>query len=266
MITSSDSPRYRYFIKLKKKKERSSKDLFIVEGMHLVEEALKVGSIDRVIFCPALMRDAEGRMLLNDLVRADVPLDETSVTLLKGLSSVESPQGIIASVKARDTDMSSLFDSTLPLIVVACGIQDPGNLGTLIRTADAAGCSGVIVTNGTVDPFNEKVVRSTAGSIFHLNIVKYDDIIELVHSLKRRGIAVIATDAKSEKKYFDIDLKRPTAVIVGNEGQGLSEDIEKLCSESVSIPIIGKAESLNAAIAAALVLYEAVRQRMGNAR
>ena len=99
---------------------------------------------------------------------------------------METPQGIVASVKPKDSDLGDLFERPDPMIVAACGIQDPGNLGTIIRTADASGCSGVILTAGTVDPYNEKVIRASSGSIFHLNIVKIDDIIDVVSSLKRR--------------------------------------------------------------------------------
>jgi len=265
MITSSDSPRFRYFSRLKKKKERLANDMFLVEGVHLVEEALKAGSLDRAIYSSRIKNSQDGRRIIRAITNAGLPCEETADRLISDLSSVEAPQGLIASARPKGSDLGVLFEEPFPLIVIACGIQDPGNLGTIIRTADAAGCSGVIVTHGSVDPYNEKVIRSTAGSIFHLNIIKNDDIIELIPSLKRRGINVIATDADSEKKYFEADLKGKTAVIVGNEGQGLPVEITRLCSETISIPMKGQAESLNAAVAAALVMYESVRQRTTDA-
>jgi len=261
MLTSPDNPKIKYFSLLKTKKKRTSSGKFLIEGIHLVSEALRVGQLENVIYCSHLTEKFDGKALLGKVISSNVPHEEVNIKIMKQLSQVESPQGIIAIAKPRRTDLGSLFEIENPSIVIACGIQDPGNLGTIIRTADAAGCSGLVISSGTADPYNEKAIRASSGSIFHLNIVKVDDIIDLITSLKRRGIKVISAVVGADKKYYEIDYKRPFALVIGNEGQGLPEAVEKLSDFSVSIPIMGGAESLNAAVSSAVILYEALKQR-----
>ncbi len=261
MLTSTQNPKVHYFVSLKEKKNRRASGKFLIEGIHLVNEALKAGLLERVIYSENIRKTFEGKDLLGRLISSDLPIEEASEKVIKHLSDVETPQGIVASVKPKNSDIGSLFEKQDPLIVAACGIQDPGNLGTIIRTADAAGCSGVILTAGTVDPYNEKVIRASSGSIFHLNIVMIDDIIDMVSALKRRGVRVIATFAGAEKEYFSADLCGPMALMIGSESKGLPPEIERVSDESVSIPMIGEAESLNAAISCAVILY-----RIGKAK
>lgn len=265
MLTSAKNPRVKYFASLKARKKRREEGKFLIEGAHLVAEALANGMLDKVLFSKNLLKTSEGSALLSRIIRAKIPNEEADEKIINHLSDVKTPQGIIASVRPRISDFSSLFEADDPLMVIACGIRDPGNLGTIIRTASAAGCSGIILTGGAVDPYNEKVIRASAGSIFHLNIVKIDGIIDLVSSLKRRGIKVVSSFVDASKQYFEADFSGPTAIIIGNEGQGLPLELEKLSDEAVSIPMAGSTESLNAAVAAAVILYEALRQRWGNA-
>jgi len=261
MLTNPKHPKVRYFSSLKTKKRRKAEGKFIVEGIHLVSEGLKCGLIDRVLFSGSIMRTYDGKNLIGKIISSGIPHEEVNEKIFKDLSNVETPQWIIASVRPKLADFGSLFEADRPLILVACGIQDPGNLGTMIRTASAAGCSGLILTQGTVDPYNEKVVRATAGTIFHLNMVKIDDIIEVVSSLKRRGIKVISSFVDASRAYFEADYCRPTAVVIGSEGQGLPAGLENISDETVSIPMAAGTESLNAGVAAAVILFEAVRQR-----
>jgi TrmH family RNA methyltransferase len=265
MLTSTDNPKVKYFHSLKTNKPRKTSGKFMVEGIHLVGEAIQSGLLDRVIYSEKILETTDGKGLLGKIISAGIPNEEANDKVIRHLSDVETPQGIIASVKPKAVDIGSLFESPDPLIVVACGIQDPGNLGTIIRTADAAGCSGIILTQGTVNPYNDKVIRASSGSIFHLNIVKIDDIIEVVSALKRRGIKVVSTLVGAEKEYYSVDYSGPVAVIIGSESKGLPAEIERLSDVSVSIPIIGQAESLNAAVSCAIVLYEALRQRRTDA-
>lgn len=265
MLTSAKSPKVRFFNQLKNKKKRNFHGKFLIEGIHLVDEARRQGLLDKVIYCNFIQRTPEGRDLLNKILSSGIPCEEASEFVIKHLSSVETPQGIIASAFPNISDLGDLFEAENPLIIVACGIQDPGNLGTIIRTADAAGCSGFILAQGSVDPYNEKVIRASSGSIFHLNIVRMDDIIDIISSLKRRGVKVISSFIEGSKSYFDAEYSGPTAILIGNEGQGLPENVGRLSDEVVSIPMAGKAESLNAAISAAVILYEALRQRGINA-
>ena len=265
MLTSAQNPKVKYLASLKSKKNRRPDGKFFIEGLHIVAEALRAGMLERVIYSESALKTAEGKDLVGRLISSDIPIEEASEKVIRSLSDVETPQGIAASARPKVSDIGSLFEDDNPLIVVACGIQDPGNLGTIIRTADAAGASGAVITSGSVDPYNDKAVRASAGSIFHLNTVRFDDIIGLVSALKRRGVRVISTYPGAEKIYYDADFRKPTAVILGNEAQGLPADIEKLSDETVSIPIIGGAESLNAAVSGAVIIYEALRQRRHDA-
>jgi RNA methyltransferase, TrmH family len=265
MLTSTDNPKVKYFNSLKQNKTRKAEGKFFVEGIHLVGEAMQAGLLDRVLYSETVMKTSEGKHLLGKLISSGIHIEEASVQVIKHLSSVESPQGVIASVNPKASDLGSFFEKPDPLIVVACGIQDPGNLGTMIRTADAAGCSGIILSSGTVDPYNDKVIRASSGSIFHLNMVKIDDIIELASSLKRRGVRMISTVVDAEKAYYSVDYRGPVAIVIGSESKGLSPEIERLSDESIAIPMLGGVESLNAAVSCAIVVYEALRQRRTDA-
>lgn len=146
--------------------------------------------------------------------------------------------------------------------IVLDRLQDPGNLGTVLRTASACGACGVIVSEGTVDPLNDKVVRSSAAALFSVGVTRVRQLADLIGQLKDVGIKVVALDARGRDVYFDIPLTGPLALIVGNEGDGVSEELLSMSDLTVSIPMPGRAESLNAAVAASIVAYEAVRQRM----
>jgi len=261
MYKGSKSAIIKYFRSLKKKKHRKDEGKFIIEGPHLVEEALKEGLLDKAIYSRNFASTLEAKELLKRISDKNIVCVEESAQNISSISSVETPQGIIASAKPNSSDLGSLFEKSDPLIVIAYEIQDPGNLGTIIRTCDAAGCSGLILSKGTVDPYNDKVIRASSGSIFRLNIIKADDIIELISSLKRRGIKVLSAASNAEQSIFNADLSGPTALIIGNEGKGVPGEIEKLSSGTLSIPMEGGTESLNAAVSAAVILYEALRQR-----
>jgi TrmH family RNA methyltransferase len=265
MLTSALNAKVKYFSSLKRKKSRRSSGKFLVEGIHLVNEAMRAGLLDRVIYSERLVKTFEGKELLGKIISSGLPVEEASEKVLRHLSDVESPQGIAAAVRPKNPDFGDLFETADPLIVAACGIQDPGNLGTIVRTAEAAGCSGIVLSAGTVDPYNDKVIRASSGSIFRLNIVRIDDIIELASALKRRGVRIVSAFAEAEKDVYSADLRGPLAVMIGSESKGLPEDVAGISDENVSIPMSGPVESLNAAVSCAVILYEALRQRRANA-
>lgn len=231
---------------LEKRKVREDEKKFVVEGEHLIEEAGEM--VDFIIHTRALPpKLSAGRRTV-----------KVSQKEFACLTSVETPAGLLAVVRKTER---MLADIQPGLVVFCVEIQDPGNLGTIIRSADAAGAKGVILSRGTVDLYNQKVIRSTQGSLFHLPIVQVKDTLETVGQLKKRGWRVVATEGGGAKPHFKADLTGPVAILVGNEGAGLPEDVLKSADEVVSIPMPGKAESLNAAMAATVILYEAVRQR-----
>lgn len=239
---------------LEKQSARRKVDQFVVEGPHLVETAAAAGQIDFVIY-------AKSSALIPKLEKIGIACFKVSDKEFAKLSDVETPQGILAVVKKRKVLLSEIVTVAKALIVVAIEVQDPGNLGTIIRSADAVGATGVVVSRGTVDPYNSKVVRSTMGSIFHLPIIESDDIEVALGSLRQNKITIVAADIKARQDYFMADFKRPVAILVGNEAAGLGDEIVEHSDQVVKIPMPGKAESLNVGVATSLLLYEALRQR-----
>jgi len=251
---------------IEKRRARKKEGLFVVEGPHLVQEA--AANIKFVLY-------AENLPLVKELESKNIQCFKVSKKEFAELSEVETPQWILAVVKMRGYELNDLLGRTAikavptcrdrvypcPLIVFCHEVQDPGNLGTIIRTADAAGASGVILSKGTVDLYNSKTIRATMGSLFHLPIIEVDDVLETLAQLKKKRIKTVATSLSAAKNYFEIDYKGGVVIMVGNEGAGLPEDVVKLCDEAVKIPILGKAESLNVAISIAVMLYEIVRQK-----
>lgn len=239
---------------LEKRSARRKEKKFVIEGPHLVSEALKLDIIDFVVY-------SENLPILAKLQQKGVDCCKISRRQFTEISGVETPQGILAVVKQLDYKLEDIVTKSNPLVVFCVEVQDPGNLGTIIRTADAVGVSGVILSRGTVDLYNQKVIRSTMGSLFHLPIVAVDDAIETINYLKKRKVNVVAADLSSEKDFFAIEYKKPSLILVGNEGAGLPEEIIRACDEVVKIPMPGKAESLNVAVSTAVILYEVLRQR-----
>src|SRR5690625_176642 len=242
MITSVQNNRVKQWKKLHTRKERMNTNTFLIEGDHLLEEALRSGwKIKEVIL-------EEGE---NDLQLETNNLQTTIVskTVFRHLSQTQSPQGIMAVVYMKES-----LNIKGEQILIVDRVQDPGNLGTMIRTADAAGFSGIILGEGTVDLYNDKVIRATQGSIFHLPIIQAN-LVDEINQLKRNGFTILATALEDAVRYDQISIQERTAIIVGNEGAGIQEKILKKADHIVSIPIYGQAESLNVSIAAAILMY-----------
>jgi TrmH family RNA methyltransferase len=234
-----------------KRKARRKENRFIVEGNKLVEEA--VDYIDYVVF-------SENLPILEKLRSRNIPCYKISKKEFTRLSLLETPSWILAVVKTRQVDIEEILDKK-GLIVLCLGIQDPGNMGTILRSADAASASGAIVSSGCVDVHNPKVVRASMGSIFHLPIVFCHDIKETVKNLKDRQYKIIGTHNKLGKVFWQLDLTERCVLLLGNEGSGIDEEYLALCNELANIPILGGAESLNVAMASTLLIYEVLRQR-----
>ena len=182
---------------------------------------------------------------------------------LASLADTVQPQGVVAVCRFLDVPLTALLDAVPRLLVVCADIRDPGNAGTVVRCADAAGAAGVVLSGSSVDPYNGKAVRASAGSLFHLPLVVDPDTPEVVHAARRRGLTVLAADGEGELDLDDaIDdglLARPTAWVMGNEAHGLPEELTSVADHRVRIPIHGSAESLNLATAAAVCLYASAR-------
>ncbi len=235
---------------------RLSGGLIAVEGDNLLTEALRSGMVLKTIFL------AESRELPRIVPRSVEVLYLTD-EVFASVTVTESPQGIAALLVPPVHSLGSILQGTnTPLILIAAALQDPGNLGTLIRSAEAFGATGILTTQGTVNPWNQKALRASAGSIFRMPVVGVS--LEDVAALRQRGmqlIAAVAGDEHGVVEAHDAGFDGACAILIGNEGSGLGEALLSLANERVTIPCPGRVESLNAAVAGSLLLYEASRQR-----
>ena len=175
------------------------------------------------------------------------------------LSDVQNPQGILAVIQKENSEEN--IDYKQDIIVILDGIQDPGNLGTIIRTIDSAGLSQIIISNDTADCYNPKVVRSTMGAIFRVKIIESDNLVDTIKNLKRHKFKVMATSLETDKNIYNIEYNK-IAIIIGNEGNGVSKEVLQAADIKAKIPMLGKTESLNASVATGIILYEYVRKKI----
>lgn len=255
MITSADNKRIKNVISLiQKGKTRKEQDAFVIEGVKLFEEVPNEEIIEVFVSEKFTEKIEKLDQIPYEVVKEDVFLK---------MADTLTPQGILCVVKKRHYDLKKVLASTeKPLFLILETIQDPGNLGTIMRTAEGAGVTAVIMSNDTVDLYNPKTVRSTMGSIFREPFVYVSNLHETINELKAAGVKCYAAHLKGKGSCYDEDYKGATAFMIGNEGNGLTEATADLADTYIKIPMGGKLESLNAAISAAVLTYEATRQRM----
>ena len=276
IISSKDNKRIKYIRSLLEKGGiRKKNHSFVVEGIKLVDEALEYGNVLDMIVSESLYEEiVSGDLARNGLlsdngkhiikqVKQGTSLTVVSDAVFKSVSETITPQGILAEVEMpkhrllEENFLEIVYEKTGKIkLLILEDTADPGNMGTIMRTAEAAGVTGVIMGKGTVDIFNPKVVRSTMGSIFRLPFAYVDDLKAVILGLKRDGISFYATHLKGKESYRDISYSDKAGILIGNEARGLSDEIANLADTYVIIPMQGKVESLNAAVAAALMLYE----------
>ncbi len=257
MLTSLQNPLVKHLRKLQQPKYRRSQQQFLLEGTHLLLEACAAGwPIDLVCFTP----DWQAKQSTNLLAQLDQPqtrIEVVSEPVLQAIATTVTPDGVVAVAQACPSPQ--LTFTSLGLVLE--NIQDPGNLGTIIRTAAAAGAEGILVSADCVDLENPKVLRASAGQWFRLPIATVDPLHEHLNLYRKQGWQIVATLPQAKADYWDLDLTQPTLFLLGNEGAGLSEQLIELSTHQVKIPLQPGVESLNVAIAAALMLYEYQRQR-----
>ncbi len=254
MITSRSNPRVKWVHALQiKRHARREESAFVIEGVRLAREAVAAGAPTRLILCTDHL-DERGRGLVNSLARLGGEVETVTEGVMTACSSTETPPGLLAVLAMPNLPLPD----PLNLAVVADGLADPGNLGTLLRTALAAGVQAVFVTPTTVDPYNPKVVRGAMGAHLHLPIIEATNET-LASSLA--GLDVWVAEARLGKAYNEIDWRRPSAIVIGGEAAGPSTALRQVAKGQVHIPMAGRSESLNAAIAAAVILFEIARQR-----
>lgn len=263
VITATQNHRIKYIKKLAQSSFRRKEGKLVVEGMRLVEEALaSTWQMENFFYTTDSVQGERGAQLLEGVIKKGVPYFEVTEAVMAEMADTETPQGVLALLEQPDYLLSDILPPGKPaLVVLVDGIQDPGNLGTVIRTADAAGATGVVLLKGTVDLYNPKVIRSTMGSLFHLPVVTGGDINTAVDYLVSAGLELLVGDPSGKLPIFGVDLTRPLVIAVGNEGAGPGTEIYKYTHTKVNIPMPGQAESLNVAVAASIMLYEVIRQR-----
>ncbi|MBQ9063866.1 MAG: RNA methyltransferase [Blautia sp.] len=258
MITSESNPQVKRVMQLcQKAKKRQEEGVFIAEGIKMFMEA-PVNLVEKVY----VSESAAGNDLVQGKITAEGLSDEiVSDRIFARMSSTQTPQGVLTVVKKPDFSAAQILDKKDPLIIVLEDLQDPGNAGTIIRTAEGAGADGVFLTHGSVDITNPKVIRATMGSVYRVPVVYVRTLSELLVKMKQKGIRSYAAHLKGSCDYDRADFSGGTAFLIGNEGNGLSDEAAGMADTLIRIPMQGSVESLNAAMAAGILMYEAARQR-----
>ena len=257
MITANNNPQIKNIIALQKKaKLRKEQDVFIVEGVKMFKEAPK-DRIEAVYVSESFLKDEAQAELLKS-----VKYECVSDKVFASISDTMTPQGILALVKQYHYSFDDIFkQNKAPLLVVLEELNDPGNLGTIVRTGEGAGITGIILSKGCVDIYNSKVIRATMGSIYRVPFLYVEDMADTIQKLHKHGVHTYAAHLAGKTYYQDVSLKEPTAFLIGNEGNGLTKETADMAERYIKIPMEGQVESLNAAVATALLMYEAHRQR-----
>lgn len=270
MITSPTNDRIKRVAKLiKSAKTRKEENVFIVEGIRMFRE-IPAEDIREVYVTEEFYRKNKDENIFKAMRMLDSHDDGSkpiprncelvSPEVMEKISDTVTPQGVVAVVKRPRYSFNTIANNDNAFLLLLEDIQDPGNLGTMFRTAEAAGVTGIIMSNSTVDIYNPKTVRSTMGSIFRMPYVYVEDMVEIIKKLTNDNVKIHAAALEGAKSCYETDLKGRCGIIIGNEGNGLKVETIAAATDSVFIPMYGKAESLNASISAAVLLYEASRQ------
>ncbi len=256
IITAKDNDKVKYTRSLLKTKTRNKESKFIIEGYRILTLAIECrASIDYVFINEDFEKKQEHKDFLEILNQKNVKVYKTTNKIFEDFIDTENTQGIIGVVKSKNRSLESDLTDENRFVLVLDRIQDPGNMGTIIRTADAAGVDAIIALKGCVDIYNPKVIRSTMGSIFDMNII-HSTQEEAVRILKLKKFDIVSSYLNTNNYYNDIEYNYKTALVIGNEANGINDELVSKSDVLVKIPIYGKAESLNAAISSAILMYE----------
>ncbi|MGN0422316.1 MAG: TrmH family RNA methyltransferase [Lachnospiraceae bacterium] len=260
MITSTSNARVKRLVNLKKKKKaRDEERVFLVEGIRMFRE-VPTDQLEEVYVSESFYKkekDTVEAVLQGTGIRPE----ELSDTVYAYASDTKTPQGVLCVVRQMGYPLEKVITGQCPMIMVLEHLQDPGNLGTILRTAEGAGVTGIVMDRECVDIYNPKTIRSTMGSIYRMPFCYVEDLKAAIGSLKEAGIGVYAAHLDGRHDYDEEDYGRPCAFLIGNEGNGLSQETAELADIYIKIPMEGQVESLNAAIAASVLMFEAGRQR-----
>lgn len=259
IITSKDNENIKNIKKLKERKYRDLNNEYIIEGIKIIKEAInEKANIKKIIVCEECLAN---NLLDDKLLYEIAKYDCIYVTkkIFETITDVSNPQGILAIVEKNNKREINYKED---IIIALDGIQDPGNLGTILRTIDSANLTQIIVSKDTVDAYNQKVVRSTMGAIFRINIVEVENLKETLKNIKKHKYKIMCTDLSANKNIYEADYNKKVLVI-GNEANGVTQEVLELADEKIIIPMLGKTESLNASVATSIIIYEYIRRKLG---
>lgn len=257
MITSTSNVQIKEISALlKKSKERKEKKVFVIEGRKMFEEICE----DKSRVVKAYFSDSYVKEQYAGKAMPEVPYEIVADSVFDAMAETVTPQGVLAIVKMPEYSLETMIAEAGTLLLLE-NLRDPGNLGTIIRTAEAAGVSGVILSKESVDIYNPKVIRSTMGAVYRVPFLYVEDFMVLLKELREREVRLLAAHLKGKKNFDQADYTGKVGILIGNEANGLSEEASGLANEKVLIPMAGNVESLNAAVAAALLMYEAFRKQ-----
>ncbi len=259
LITSKDNEMIKNIRKLKEKKYRDISNEYIVEGIKLIEEAIEENAkIKKIVVCEECIKDSDiEQKILYKIAKYDCIYVSSKIFGL--LTDVVHPQGMLAVIEKESSEDKINYSEDI--IVVLDGIQDPGNLGTILRTVDSVGLSQIVLSKTSVDAYNPKVVRSTMGAIFRVKIIEAEDLVQTLKNIKKNKFKVVATSLAGSEDIYNMEYTKK-AIVIGNESKGVSKEILDVSDSKIKIPMLGKTESLNASIATGVILYEYVRRKV----
>ena len=261
MLESLQNEQVKYVVSLQRRKAREEAQLFVIEGWRFVEDAVRRNAPIKKVYVCQKRKPSEWQFLQKRLYERSIPYEEVDERVLRKMSSTEEPQGILAVVRQTNNSWSEVQVDRQTVMLILDGIQDPGNLGTILRTALASGVRYVCLTPGTVDLYNPKVLRSTMGALFSLVLLPGKQPEDILDFCKERGLSVFMGDIQGSSLFHTILPDGPLALVVGNEAKGPSPLFRSGDVQRVTIPMAQDVESLNVAIATGILLYEIVRQR-----
>ena len=246
MIVSKDNSQIKHIKQLKQKKYRDEHKEYVVEGIKIVEEAIEEKEdIVVIVICEELLK--------KQIDTQNYKVELVSKNIFEMISDTVTPQGILAVIKEKEAQQIKSN-----VLFALDDIQDPGNMGTIIRTLDAAGIKDLIISNESADIYNPKVTRSTMGAIYRLNVTR-TDLLSKLKEMQGEGYKIVVTSLGTNKNHYDINFDEKTIIVIGNEAKGVSQEIMEIADVKVKIPMLGKSESLNAAMATGILAYEYVR-------
>ena len=259
VISSKDNEFVKHIKKLKDKKYRDINKEFIVEGIKLIKEAIEENAeIKQIVICDNCQNsDIIPKELMYEIAKYECVY--VTEKIFNSISDVNTPQGILAIIGRKITEEE--IDYSQDIIVALDDIQDPGNLGTILRTVDSIGLNQILVSKGTADSYNPKVVRSTMGAIFRVKIIECEDWERTLKQIKKHKYELVITSLQTKNSIYDVEYNKK-AIVIGNEANGVKQEIQDIADIKVKIPMLGRTESLNASVATGIILYEYVRQKI----